>query len=338
MSFSSECFRYTRDQLLKLRKVVNISDDMLEIKQEFPLLFGENAHRGCADSNVQVQSQTGFSEPQFARTPVSPNPGGGPTPALIKAELASSAARRSNLSDDDRVLKTVMGILNNPTLKRFDLLKSQLIITGITSADILKGVVTLIFDKAVLEPTFCPMFAQLFFDLNKKLPPFPSDESGRRKITCRRVLLDNCQKTFEGADNLQEEARQMTAQEQESERKDKEKLIKLRNLGNIRLIGELFKLRMVTKNIIRIIVKELLMSDHKCCLSEENVEAICQLFNNIGKLLDKSQDSRDNIDVYFDCLKKLSTNPQLTPQLRFMVCDVLNLRSNNWVPKPILIL
>ncbi|XP_019227339.1 PREDICTED: eukaryotic translation initiation factor-like isoform X2 [Nicotiana attenuata] len=330
-----ECFRYSRNQMLKLRKVVSISDDILDIKQEFPLLFGENAHRGCPDSNVQ--SQTLFSEPQFARTPVSLNPGRGPAPALIKAELASSAARRSNLSDDYCVLKTVMGILNNPTLKRFDLLKSQLIITGITSADILKGVVTLIFDKAVLEPTFCPTYARLFFDLNK-MPPFPFDESGRREIMLKYVLLNNCQKTFEGADNLQAEARQMTAPEQESDRKDKEKLIKLRTLGNIRLTGEIFKLRMVSKNIIHRIVKELLINNHKCCLAEENVEASCQLLINIGKLLDKSQDSRENIDVYFDCLKKLSTNPQLAPRLRVMVCDVLDLRANNWVPKPILVL
>nr|XP_009784711.1 PREDICTED: eukaryotic translation initiation factor isoform 4G-2 [Nicotiana sylvestris] len=230
------------------------------------------------------------------------------------------------------------GILNNPTLKRFDLLKSQLIIIGITSAAILKAVVTLIFDKAVLEPTFCLMYIQLFFDLNKKLPPFPSDESGCREITLKYVLLDNCQKTFEGADNLQEEARQMTAPEQESERKDKEKLIKLRTLGNIQLIGEIFKLRMLSKNIIHGIVKEMLIYNHKCCLAEENVEASWQLLINIGKLLDKSQDSTENIDVYFDCLKKLSTNPRLAPRLRVMVCDVLDLRANNWVPKPILVL
>lgn len=119
----------------------------------------------------------------------------------------------------------------------------------------LQGVVTLIFDKAVLEPTFCTMYSQLFSDLNAKLPPFPSDEPGGKEITFKRVLLNNCQEAFEGAANLREEARQMTSLEQESERKDKEKLIKLRTLGNIQLIGEIFKLRMVRKNIIHGIVK-----------------------------------------------------------------------------------
>ena len=70
-------------------------------------------------------------------------------------------------------MKTVKGIPNKLTPKKFDLLKGQLIDSGITTADILKGVISLIFDKAVLEPTFCPMYALLCSELNEKLPPFP---------------------------------------------------------------------------------------------------------------------------------------------------------------------
>lgn len=55
------------------------------------------------------------------------------------------------------------------------------------------------------------MYAQLCSDLNEKLPPFPSDEPGGKEITFKRVLLNNCQEAFEGADNLREEVRQMTA-------------------------------------------------------------------------------------------------------------------------------
>lgn len=73
--------------------------------------------------------------------------------------------------------------------------------------------------------------------------------------------------------------------------------------------------------------------DTKICPAEENVEAICQFFNTIGKQLDESAKSQRINDIYFLRLKELSSNPQLAPRLRFMIRDVLDLRANNWIPR-----
>ena len=58
-----------------------------------------------------------------------------------------------------------------------------------------------------------------------------------------------------------------------SEEEDKEK--KRRNLGNIRFIGELYKLQMVTARIMHECVKKLLMTSN-----EESLECLCRWRNN----------------------------------------------------------
>jgi hypothetical protein len=73
--------------------------------------------------------------------------------------------------------------------------------------------------------------------------------------------------------------------------------------------------------------------DSMSCPEEENVEGVCQFFNTIGKDLDESPKSRRINDIYFNRLKDLSTDPQLAPHVRFMLHNVLDLRSNNWVSR-----
>ncbi|PHT75311.1 hypothetical protein T459_18833 [Capsicum annuum] len=244
-----ESFRYTLDQMLKLREVANISDNVLKIKEVAPLLFHD-------DANVPAQSQARYLPLQFPTTQqqytrwacqkCSCRSGTSVfafctvfAEGLIKPKRRRSTARRRNRSGKYHVLKTAKGILNKLTPENFDIFKGRLLDAGITRADIL---------KATLEPTFCPMYAQLCSYLNEKLPPFPStDEPGGEEITFEHVLLNTCDEAYKGVEKLLEELMQMTAPEQALERMDKEELVKSRDHGNKMLTGQLLRRKMIPK-------------------------------------------------------------------------------------------
>lgn len=68
--------------------------------------------------------------------------------------------------------------------------------------------------------------------------------------------------------------------------------------------------------------------DPKWIPAEENVEALCHLFMIVGKQLEESAKSKMAFNTYFARLRVIKDNRSLVSQIRFMVRDILDLRSN----------
>lgn len=62
---------------------------------------------------------------------------------------------------------------------------------------------------------------------------------------------------------------------------EEERRIRMKSVGNIRFIGELFKQGMLTKNIMHFCINHLLQFR-----DEENLECLCKLLTTIGKKLE----------------------------------------------------
>ncbi|KAK3513586.1 hypothetical protein QTP70_025364 [Hemibagrus guttatus] len=264
---------------------------------------------------------------------------------LNKAEKAwKPAVKKSRDEDDPEMIKTqdlfrrVRGILNKLTPQMFQQLMKQVTELTIDTEERLKGVIDLIFEKAISEPNFSVAYANMCRCLmGLKVPT--TDKPGAT-VNFRKLLLNRCQKEFEkdkdddeifeqkqkeldAATEVLREVRQRLNDELQ-EAKDQ---ARRRSLGNIKFIGELFKLKMLTEPIMHDCIVKLLKNH-----DEESLECLCRLLSTIGKDLDFEK-AKPRMDQYFHQMEKIIKERKTSSRIRFMLQDVLDLRRNNWVPR-----
>ncbi|KAK8650468.1 hypothetical protein V6N13_140107 [Hibiscus sabdariffa] len=230
--------------------------------------------------------------------------------------------------EEESKQRQLKAILNKLTPQNFEKLFEQVKAVNIDNAVTLTGVISQIFDKALMEPTFCEMYANFCYHLAGELPDFSEDNE---KITFKRLLLNKCQEEFERGEREQEEANKVEeegeAKQSEEEREEKRIKARRRMLGNIRLIGELYKKKMLTERIMHECIKKLLGEYENP--DEEDVEALCKLMSTIGEMIDHPK-AKVHMDAYFERMTKLSNNMKLSSRVRFMLKDAIDLRKNNW--------
>ncbi|XP_055935890.1 eukaryotic translation initiation factor 4 gamma 3-like isoform X2 [Argiope bruennichi] len=260
---------------------------------------------------------------------------------LHESQNAWKPLHKSEIPPDekDKLKRSVQGVLNKLTPQKFETLLSQLKGLNIDTEEKLALVIDLIFEKAIDEPNFSVPYANLCKHL--ALIKVPVSGTGTQ-VNFRKLLLTKCQKEFEQdrSDELKNEEKMKTLEaadpdkrkELQFEYEEEEKKIRYRQLGNIRFIGELFKLGMLIEPIMHECIKKLLSQG-----DEESLECLCRLLKTIGKELDDTKatkNSRDNqMDMYFAQMKLIVDKRLTSSRVRFMLQDVIDLKKNNWVPR-----
>ncbi|CAK8541348.1 unnamed protein product [Lathyrus sativus] len=261
----------------------------------------------------------------FPQRGLIPSPSQSPLVTMHKAEKKYEVGK---VTDEEQAKqRQLKGILNKLTPQNFEKLFEQVKAVNIDNAVTLTGVISQIFEKALMEPTFCEMYANFCFHLAAALPDLSQDNE---KITFKRLLLNKCQEEFERGEREQEEANQADegeVKQSDEEREAKRSKARRRMLGNIRLIGELYKKRMLTERIMHECIKKLLGQCQNP--DEEDIEALCKLMSTIGEMIDHPK-AKEHMDVYFERIKLLSNNMSLSSRVRFMLKDTIDLRKNRW--------
>lgn len=248
------------------------------------------------------------------------------------------------LSEMDDLKKKVLAILNKLTPQKFQTLVDRFQDLPIDTQDKLGVCMELVFEKAVDEPSFSVAYAQMCKVMQMKKVPI---DGGKEEefVNFRKLLISRCQKEFEKdyMENLDREkyVQDMAAADTEDAKKrlkiefeSMEMKLRRRSLGNIRFIGELYKLHMLTARIMHECVKKLLMTT-----DEESLECLCRLVTTVGLDLEAETQGRlakgpqtgiNDLAVYFKEMGKLVEQKKISSRVRFLMQDVIELRLNGW--------
>ncbi|XP_031823954.1 eukaryotic translation initiation factor 4 gamma 1 isoform X7 [Sarcophilus harrisii] len=267
---------------------------------------------------------------------------------LNKAEKAWKPSSKRGPTEKDRgeedadgsktqdLFRRVRSILNKLTPQMFQQLMKQVQQLAIDTEERLKGVIDLIFEKAISEPNFSVAYANMCRCLMGL--KVPTTDKPTVTVNFRKLLLNRCQKEFEKDKDddevFEKKQKEMdeaaTAEERgrlKEELEEARDVARRRSLGNIKFIGELFKLKMLTEAIMHDCVVKLLKNH-----DEESLECLCRLLTTIGKDLDFEK-AKPRMDQYFNQMEKIIKEKKTSSRIRFMLQDVLDLRRSSWVPR-----
>ncbi|KAI9452801.1 armadillo-type protein [Russula earlei] len=297
-----------------------------------------NANESDRATVVGRASPTGLaSSDGFSKEPV----------AQLKASAnrwVATSTRRNGLGLYGE--QKVRGLLNKLTMVRFDSISDQ-IITWANKSErekdgrTLRQVINLVFEAVTDVATLPELYARLCRKMMEQISHNIQDDGIRNAAgepfaggqLFREYLVNRCQEDLERGwvDKVTTAVAAATRTTQVTAIK-KAKLktrgegsdfysedsytmakAKRRRLGLILVIGELFKLQMLTERIIHSCIKKFLGSPE-----DEEIENLCKLLTTAGCLLD-TQNSRADLDVYFSRMRELTKNKNVNARMTFML-------------------
>ncbi|CAG5126228.1 unnamed protein product, partial [Candidula unifasciata] len=254
-----------------------------------------------------------------------------PTPKQLSA---------GEIAEKNKTLESqVLFIMNRLTPTNFEKLAEEMKSLNIQTYEDLQALVNIIFDKVTIETKFVEAYAQLCKVMSSlKVPPPPDSNIKPGQATFRVVMLTKCQQEFEADktsifEDPEEKRKKMEAELPEGPDKNAKiestlyqmKMRRLKFYGNIRFIGELFKLKMLTENIMHDCIFRLLKAK-----DDDSLVSLCNLIATVGKDLDTDK-AKSKMDQYFSQMAKIAEERK--SRIKFTLKDVIDLRNHNWIPR-----
>ncbi|ORY32813.1 hypothetical protein BCR39DRAFT_521719 [Naematelia encephala] len=288
------------------------------------------------------------------------NRSGQPDPSVKALEITQNAWVKSRNAAEEGspayIEGKVKSLLNKLTAERFDSISSQILdwankSVNETDGMTLKLVIKQIFEKATDEAHWSAMYARLCRVLLLQLDPAISEVIDDKPVAggllFRKYLVGRCQVDFEAGWKAREDAATAAAAKSEE---DKEKLAaqqdkeegaeavmmsdeyyaaqkaKRRGLGLVQLIGELYKLDMLGRNVIKTCFVKLLGNIENP--DEEDVESTCKLLTTVGAQYETA--SPENTAAVFERLQHIADEDKVSSRIKFLIMGIMDQRKAGW--------
>jgi len=251
-------------------------------------------------------------------------------------------AKRTPLEELQRAIQSH---LNKICPDNISTITSKIAMIRPNSAQELEVIAQLIFEKAVVEPHYCPTYAELIFNLCSAFSEFLSND-GSKSITFRSSIIDICQNEYEHvlASTMRcgRTERNAASDDGDDEFKLASTQKKGRMLANMTLIGHLFLRQMLPARIISSMLQELVLGngeEENSTPEEHSIECACVLLMSTGCTLDSKSSGRKSIQLVCDRMWELSSHTAskgkevYSKRVRFVIQDVLDTRLAGWTKK-----
>ena len=234
-----------------------------------------------------------------------------------------------------KLLRNTKYILNRLTVQNFEKLSIEFLNLPIEDEDNLRLIIDLIYEQSIDQQLFSWIYARLckiLVDIKVVKNLEPNKKTGFLELLREKTQLE-FETDFYHDINYDQLIIDIDPECTQSNRKKikhlaEEKLakIKQKSLGNVKFIGELFKLDLLTEENINSFIEYLLTDE----TSLKNLECTCMLLKTVGKYINENK-----LNYYMDKLIKTSnkSHGSLNTRIRFMIMDLIDLNKNGWTKR-----
>ncbi|KAK7201598.1 eukaryotic translation initiation factor 4 gamma [Novymonas esmeraldas] len=282
-------------------------------------------------------------------------------PKLVMSDKGFRVRDKKDMDDSERELRRVQGSLNKLTDKNFDTIVEEMLSPDLVlNPVVLEGAVDIIFNKAMAEPVFSGVYAQLCQRINlyeqelvAEAAAKPSSDIGRRMAAMKAAGDDQKGETSNGRVRLAlvqrcQRFHDSFVNQPPTTNAEAEEQLRKRNMANIKFVGELYMCSVIAHRVILAVCSTALVlgfiPSPKLVTTDADLEMVVSLMNVIGKRFDESMamglahlakdaNSAHPHDTIWRVLSSSMNDPRYSRRIRFLIQNLIEWRSEGWKVK-----